>query len=239
MRKFSVINMADPRRQQVTPPKSASPVAIDKVTLDVGGRKFVTLFSTLAESDFLHSLVSDSWEQNRQPDGSYFIDADPDLFVHILEYLRRGRLPLFWEAGKGHDLAKYRTLRREAAFLGIPRLEQWLASHKYLDTVRIGVKVASQIIRDGQECTFLATAAAMNQEVRTEWVEEALYPCTSVRHTYHSLSDECDARCMDRRWHRSAPSAEQHRVLKVAVVENVAVFDTDARKARLGGREAT
>lgn len=232
--------MADARRKQNqdTPPKSASPVAIDKVTLDVGGRKFVTLFSTLAGSEFLKGMVSDSWEHKRQPDGSYFIDADPDLFVHILEYLRRGRLPFLWEAGKGHDLAKYRALRREAAFLGIPRLEQWLAAHKYLDTVRIGVKVASQLIRDGQECTFLGTSAAMNQEVRVDWVEEALYPCTSVRHTYHTLTDECDTRCMDKRWHRSGPPPEKHRVLKVAVVESLTVFGSDARKPKVSGREA-
>lgn len=58
--------------------------------LDVGGRKFVTLTSTLEESDFLRSLVSSRWTHNRQFDGRYFVDTDPDVFQHAIEYLRRG-----------------------------------------------------------------------------------------------------------------------------------------------------
>lgn len=81
-----------------------------EVVLDVGGRKFITLACTLGESDFLSSLVSGRWDHNQQEDGSFFIDANPDLLQYILEYLRRQRMPLCWNREKGHDLAMYKAL---------------------------------------------------------------------------------------------------------------------------------
>lgn len=64
----------------------------DFITLQVGERRFVTYPSTLAaESSYFTSLLSDRWRR----DGTYFIDADGDLFTYILRYLRSGVLPVF------------------------------------------------------------------------------------------------------------------------------------------------
>src|SRR4051812_48134438 len=80
------------------------------VRLKVGGRRFVTTRETLTEeSAFFASLLSGRWD-NALPDGSYFINADPALFEHILRYLRRSVFPLFFDAENGHDHHLYLSL---------------------------------------------------------------------------------------------------------------------------------
>lgn len=71
-----------------------------QVVLQVGERRFVTTSDTLIQgSGFLRSLFSGRWD-NAQDDGSHFVDADGDLFVHVLRYLRRGVFPLFYNISK-------------------------------------------------------------------------------------------------------------------------------------------
>jgi hypothetical protein len=56
------------------------------VQLDVGGKKFKTLRSTLLH--FEGSYFSGLLECDSPPNGEYFIDRDGDSFVPILKYLR-------------------------------------------------------------------------------------------------------------------------------------------------------
>lgn len=69
-------------------------------------------------------------------DGPYVIDADANLFEHVLRYLRRGVFPLFYEESKGHNFGLYLALLKEARYFKIKRLEQWLDKKRYLDTVK-------------------------------------------------------------------------------------------------------
>ncbi|KAF2177808.1 hypothetical protein K469DRAFT_497317, partial [Zopfia rhizophila CBS 207.26] len=50
-------------------------------------------------------------------DDSYFINADPGLFKHTLQYPRRSVLPVFYDEIKGHDYTLYGALLEEARFL--------------------------------------------------------------------------------------------------------------------------
>jgi BTB/POZ domain-containing protein KCTD9 len=65
-------------------------------------------------------------------EGSYFVDADPQLFDHILRYLRRGVLPIFYDNIRGHDHGLYRALLEEARYFQIDRLENWLSDKSYI-----------------------------------------------------------------------------------------------------------
>ncbi len=115
----------------------ARPVGAQQITLQVGERRFVTRHDTLTqESGFFSSLLSGRWE-NAEADGPYFIDADGDLFVHILRYLRRGVLPLFYDNSKGHDHALYLALLVDARYFQIPRLEAWIKDKRYLHMVKL------------------------------------------------------------------------------------------------------
>jgi BTB/POZ domain-containing protein KCTD9 len=129
--------MADPG----TPPQKEcmlpAPAVETPITLQIGERRFVTTHDTLTqESGFFASLLSGRWD-NTQADGSYFIDADADLFVHILHYLRRGVLPIFYDASRGHDHALYLALLVEARYFQIPRLEAWLKEERYLQAIKL------------------------------------------------------------------------------------------------------
>jgi BTB/POZ domain-containing protein KCTD9 len=96
--------------------ESAQPSG-QRIDLQVGERRFTTLASTLSDgSSFFASLLSDRWPESRSDDGSYFVDADPDLFVHILRYLRRGVPPVLYNKCQGFDYGLYRALQEEAEY---------------------------------------------------------------------------------------------------------------------------
>ncbi|MCJ1408670.1 hypothetical protein MMC19_002745 [Ptychographa xylographoides] len=118
-------------------PTSSPALGGDTITLQVGEQKFITTADTLIQgSGFFASALSGRW-QNMQADGSYFVDADPKLFEHILRYLRRGIFPVFYNNAKGHDHALYLALREEARYFQIIQLEKWLETKAYLEVVTI------------------------------------------------------------------------------------------------------
>ena len=92
-------------------------------------------------SSFFASLLSDRWQDSRSDDGLYSIDADPDLFAHILCYLRRGVLPLVYQKTQGFDSAFYQTLQEEALYLGVEPLHKWIKEKGYLQAVTIQCSV--------------------------------------------------------------------------------------------------
>jgi len=66
-----------------------------KIKLDVGGTIFATSLTTLTLKDsYFVSMFSGRWELKPQEDGSYFIDRDPFVFRHILNFLRDGQIDL-------------------------------------------------------------------------------------------------------------------------------------------------
>lgn len=110
-------------------PSQSNICSVEPVVLDVGGRKFHTSIGTLtAKSDFFAAFFSGRWEIPKQADGSVFIDADPDLFEHIIRYLRHGIFPLAWDVNK-HDIQFYGRLGPLARYFQIPMLDTWLTDN--------------------------------------------------------------------------------------------------------------
>ena len=88
--------------------------ASDRITVDVGGTKFITSVSTLtSNSAYFASLLSDNWIQSNNGDDEIFIDQDPDPFKVLLAYMRDGMIRV------GEINARVLAL---AEFLGIERL---------------------------------------------------------------------------------------------------------------------
>ncbi|RYO85031.1 hypothetical protein DL766_005672 [Monosporascus sp. MC13-8B] len=74
------------------------PTKSDRVTLRVGERRFTTFRDALiSESSYFKARLT-RWN-DAEEDGSYFIDADPGVFEHILAFLRGGSFPFFFNAG--------------------------------------------------------------------------------------------------------------------------------------------
>ena len=94
------------------------PMAAVPLSLQVGERKFTTTKATLSKSGFFSALLAGPWEGDLLMDGSYFIDADPDIFDFVLKYLRHGILPLFYDKVKGHDYRLYLAVLEREHILG-------------------------------------------------------------------------------------------------------------------------
>ena len=91
------------------------------IKLNVGGVKFITSLATLHmyPDSYLGHLFSGKYETHLNEEGEYFIDANGDMFVYILNFLRRGKLAL---PDDFHDFA---LLDAEVDFFQIkPLIEQ-------------------------------------------------------------------------------------------------------------------
>ena len=107
---------------------------MNSITVNVGGRRFTTLQSTLtSQSSFFAGMLSGAWpEQACQINGELFVDANPDPFNHILNYLRRSFPPVFWTRTGGFDLPLYAAVLREAEYFGVATLAHWIREKKYI-----------------------------------------------------------------------------------------------------------
>lgn len=64
------------------------------IVLNIGGKKFSTALSTLqsVKGSFFDTMFGERWNPVPLEDGSYFIDRDPFVFRHILNFLREGTI---------------------------------------------------------------------------------------------------------------------------------------------------
>ncbi|KAL7940574.1 BTB/POZ protein [Trichoderma barbatum] len=108
-----------------------------RITLQVGERRFYTTKDTLTcDSEYFKARFN-RWNDS-DADGSYFIDGDPTLFEVILQYLRTGRPPLFFDSTtQTHDLAKCAALLCEARYFQIHKLEAWIMEKNYLHIIQV------------------------------------------------------------------------------------------------------
>ncbi|KAG0651939.1 BTB POZ domain-containing KCTD4 [Hyphodiscus hymeniophilus] len=195
---------------------SSSQTSSGQIVLQVGERRFITTKETLTdESEFFTCLLSGRWSSNAQTDGSWFIDADPGLFEHILRYLRRGVLPIFHDSTKGHDHALYRALSVEADFFQIPRLRDWLKQKQYLRavTTKIYPTVVEGIVR------IPGTLAADEQvEYYPVWQMKKIYLCPRGIPVHRGSPELCGRACSNARG--SETQYDEEQVLKTLIVSN-------------------
>lgn len=85
-----------------------------RVKINVGGIVYETDTTTLSESEFFKSLLSEQWKADND---SFFIDRDGQLFREVLNWLRRGRL-----VGCAKSADHYEELLEEAQFFGLEKL---------------------------------------------------------------------------------------------------------------------
>ncbi|KAL8748112.1 MAG: hypothetical protein Q9190_000074 [Brigantiaea leucoxantha] len=132
---------------------SATPTVIN---LQVGESNFFTTRYTLSGSGYLDSITSGRWEETKQADGSYFVDADPDVFKYVLRFLRHGVYPLCYDRSRGHDFAMYAAIRSQADYLAIPKLVQWLDKQAYFKALKIQ-RIAS-VVEDEKDISDMTTS---------------------------------------------------------------------------------
>jgi hypothetical protein len=113
------------------------------VTLNVSGRFYKTRPSTLSTSPYFTALLA-RWDSGAdlQDDGSYFIDADSDVFEHVLAFMRRpSKFPLYWTNEHGFDYVLYNKVEAEADFFLLHGLRDWISKKRYEEAVKTIVEV--------------------------------------------------------------------------------------------------
>ncbi|KAH6643154.1 hypothetical protein C7974DRAFT_118349 [Boeremia exigua] len=113
------------------------------IVLDVSGRVYRTNKATLQASPYFENLMT-RWDDcsDRQDDGSFFVDADPHTFQHVLNFMRRpSKFPLFWTKETGFDYALYNKLEAEADYFLLHELRDWIREKRYLEAFRTVVEV--------------------------------------------------------------------------------------------------
>ena len=110
-----------------------------RIYLQIGERIFITSASTLTSGSFYFAAAfSNRWQASQSSaEDPFWVDADPDLFVHILRYLRNSVIPIFYNQSHGFDYGLYNALQNQAAFFLIEPLVTWIKEKRYLDAVTI------------------------------------------------------------------------------------------------------
>ncbi len=193
------------------------------VTLQVGERRFTTTGATLtSESGFFSSMLSGHWHNNndKQPDGSYFVDADPELFAHILRYLRHGMLPIFYVNGH-HEYGLYAALLGEARYFQVDRLVGWLERKRYLDAVKIE-RTAEEI--DGMGSLQETTLANQEIEYHPFQTSKKVYVCPRGIWNHRGNPRACGRMCQKARGDDS-DGYEEEEGWEALVIRKKVVFN--------------
>ena len=165
------------------------------IQIQVGGRRFTTTKETLTEeSAFFASLLSGRWE-NTLEDGSYFINADPVLFEHVLRYLRRGVFPLFFDAAKGHDYYRYLALLEEARYFQIPHLQDWLEKKRYVEAVQVVNAAEQREDNPSHWHEHSVVPAGTTIDYYPSWGTRKVYICPRGLFQHRGRPEACGRRC--------------------------------------------
>jgi len=118
------------------------------VHLQVGDQVFITTMGVLNTSPVLAAKFSQRWNpyaasistdnaasgEESKPQ-KLFLDADPDSFRYILDFLRHNQTPLIWDAKQGFDMIKYASVYHMACYYGLNDLARWIRDQKYEDLI--------------------------------------------------------------------------------------------------------
>ncbi|PRP75698.1 Kelch-motif containing protein, partial [Planoprotostelium fungivorum] len=102
------------------------------VRLNVGGMEFLTSPATLSsvKGSFFEAMMSGRWPLNCMDNGAIFIDRDPQVFRHILNFLRGDTIPL--DSLSPSDLE---SLISDADFYNLPGLTTAVRSVAEIKTI--------------------------------------------------------------------------------------------------------
>ncbi|KAI1139957.1 hypothetical protein F5Y05DRAFT_424772 [Hypoxylon sp. FL0543] len=200
----------------------------DRITLQVGERRFNTLRQTLMGGSSYFTRRLSAMCDYADAD-SYFIDADPDLFEHILRYLRSSRFPVFFDcATLTFDLAKYAALLVEARYFGVDKLADWIENKTYLRAVKLERSV--RIIHNAKETTLeslIRGEGSTKVDIATSWTTKEVHLCPRNIQGHKGNRDLCDYfKCQEFQPAMSGEIQYEHvRTLSAAVVTTRVMFD--------------
>jgi hypothetical protein len=166
--------------------------------LNIGGRKFQTSPDTLRTGSGLFRLqLSERYRWEPEADGSYFMDADPDLFAHLLRFMRRPEIfPLFYTKANGFDYDLYNRLEVEAEYFQIDTLWNWLREKKYLEANE--VRIGPPVVRNINHLSATIVEGFKNEEVHVKACTKKVYLCPRQIPVHRRHPEQCGVACHKR-----------------------------------------
>ncbi|KAJ4311191.1 hypothetical protein N0V94_008066 [Neodidymelliopsis sp. IMI 364377] len=199
------------------------------ITLNVGGRKFMVSTDTLiAESGLFRHQLSDRFAWTPQPDGSYFLDADPDLFDHLLRFMRRPSIfPLFYSKAEGFDYDLYHRLEVEAEYFQMHTLHAWLEARSYENAVHVRTRCSEVHDVNSVPEEDKSVNSASDWQIIPLVKTRSVYVCPRNIHCHRGNSERCGHACS--RTQGSEPSKyENECYVEAFSVKKEIVFDQKA-----------
>ena len=190
------------------------------ITLDVGGRIFKVLRITLEESGLFQRQLSEGFTWEPQADGSYFLDADPDLFEHLLRFMRRPEVfPLFYTTANGFDYDLYNRLEAEAEYFQVDDLHTWIKEKRYLRAVMLQTYQAQR--RDFDSLFPERTPINEKEEMHMIPRIRKIYICPRGIHVHRGCPDKCGRACQQAQGDDEVKYEEEPYVEVVSVRKEV------------------
>jgi hypothetical protein len=142
-------NLSYPSEHQADPPPFR--LSSNWISLDVGGTVFKMPRYVLEKSTVLNHALS----QLSGKDGPFDFHADPDIFKHLLDYLRNDAFPLFWTKADGFDFVLYQRVQQDAELFHLWGLRDWIREQKYLQAVKIVYEESVETLEAGAKLSVL------------------------------------------------------------------------------------
>lgn len=151
-----------------------------------------------------------------------FVDVDAEVFPHILQFLRCGRMPLlFDETTRKYDIKMYMRILDQAQFLIIRDMEKWILRRRYKHVVTFKRRARIETgawDSDGMGNDNLDTNGTTSLSMQTDWVEERHYPCPNSRHATRFNRFPCKQRTCAKARGREEPIWEMVKRPKMTTV---------------------
>lgn len=175
----------------------------ERITVHIGEEQFVTTRETLSEgmtegSQYFRHLfhfenatrpVEDNMSERTLRLSEYYLDANPTIFSHLLEYLRDGVMPLLWTEEKGFDYVAYAKLEKMADFLVVERLRRWISAKRYLEAVEVVHRASRQALTCERYNGPATWKTRHNGNVTYTNVTHTVSPETNCEYRHHRDGD--------------------------------------------------
>ena len=193
-----------------------------RIHLQVGERRFITSTDILKGSGFFAAFTAERWESQTEEDGSYFVDADPEIFAHILRYLRHDILPIFYDREKGHDYPLYLAVEQQAEYFVIPRLLNWLRQKRYLSAITIDT--SAELLTNEYDISGPKTADTVI-EYHPAWKTDRVYVCPRGISSHRGNPRACGRQCRNAQGEGEAEYV-QELVLTTLAIRRRTIFNS-------------
>ncbi|XP_052214460.1 BTB/POZ domain-containing protein KCTD7-like [Dreissena polymorpha] len=150
----------------------------DVIELNVGGKLYTTMLSTLCkyEDSMLAAMFSGRHVIHRDKDCRYMIDCDGSSFGHILEFLRFGTLP-------PSDVSE--AVHRYAEYFGLKELSSKLLDYKQ---VRIAFEVNAINVRNPLFLTVINKVIDLLKPVKYGHIANTIIVIVHVSERHTTIS---------------------------------------------------